>query len=70
MHGHSNIKIKKCYIFKGFANIQIRKKQNIESMKREVEEKNPEGGLYYQNAGRNVYKEVAIMWKNKESYVD
>ena len=21
-------------------------------------------------AGRNVYKEVAIMWKNKESYVD
>ena len=24
----------------------------------------------YQNAGRNVYKEVAIMWKNKESYVD
>ena len=23
-----------------------------------------------QNAGRNVYKEVAIMWKNKESYVD
>jgi len=24
----------------------------------------------YQNAGRNVYKEVAIMWKNKESYID
>ena len=24
----------------------------------------------FQNAGRNVYKEVAIMWKNKESYVD
>ena len=24
----------------------------------------------YQNAGRNVYREVAIMWKNKESYVD
>ena len=23
----------------------------------------------FQNAGRNVYKEVAIMWKNKESYV-
>ena len=24
----------------------------------------------FQNAERNVYKEVAIMWKNKESYVD
>ena len=24
----------------------------------------------FQNAGRNVYKEVAIRWKNKESYVD
>ena len=24
----------------------------------------------FQNAGRNVYKEVAIMCKNKESYVD
>ena len=24
----------------------------------------------FQNAVRNVYKEVAIMWKNKESYVD
>ena len=24
----------------------------------------------FQNAGRNVYKEVACMWKNKESYVD
>ena len=24
----------------------------------------------FQNAGRNVYKGVAIMWKNKESYVD
>ena len=24
----------------------------------------------FQNAGRNVYKEVAIMWKIKESYVD
>ena len=24
----------------------------------------------FQNAGGNVYKEVAIMWKNKESYVD
>ena len=24
----------------------------------------------FQNAGRNVYKEVAIMWKNKERYVD
>ena len=24
----------------------------------------------FQNAGRNVYKEVAIMLKNKESYVD
>ena len=24
----------------------------------------------FQNAGRNMYKEVAIMWKNKESYVD
>ena len=24
----------------------------------------------FQNAGRNVYKEVAIMWKNKESHVD
>ena len=24
----------------------------------------------FQNAGRNVYKEVAIMWKTKESYVD
>ena len=24
----------------------------------------------FQNAGRNVYKEVAIMWKNKESSVD
>ena len=24
----------------------------------------------FQNAGRNVYKEVAIMWKNKGSYVD
>ena len=24
----------------------------------------------FQNGGRNVYKEVAIMWKNKESYVD
>jgi len=24
----------------------------------------------YQNAGRNVYKEVAIMWKNKERSVD
>ena len=24
----------------------------------------------FQNAGRNVYKEVAIMWKNKESYVN
>ena len=24
----------------------------------------------FQNTGRNVYKEVAIMWKNKESYVD
>ena len=24
----------------------------------------------FQNAGRNVHKEVAIMWKNKESYVD
>ena len=23
-----------------------------------------------QNAGRNVYKEVLTMWKNKESYVD
>ena len=23
----------------------------------------------FQNAGRNVYKEVAVMWKNKESYV-
>ena len=23
----------------------------------------------FENAGRNVYKEVAIMWKNKESYV-
>ena len=23
----------------------------------------------FQNAARNVYKEVAIMWKNKESYV-
>jgi len=30
------------------------------------------GGAFsnFQNAGRNVYKEVAIMWKNKESYVD
>ena len=28
------------------------------------------GILKLQNAGRNVYKEVAIMWKNKESYVD
>ena len=24
----------------------------------------------FQNAGRNMYKEVAIMWENKESYVD
>ena len=24
----------------------------------------------FQNAGRNVYKEVAIMWENKERYVD
>ena len=24
----------------------------------------------FQSAGRNVYKEVAIMWKNKGSYVD
>ena len=24
----------------------------------------------FQNAGRNVNKEVTIMWKNKESYVD
>ena len=24
----------------------------------------------FQNAGRNVYKEVAIIWKNKASYVD
>ena len=24
----------------------------------------------FQNAGRNVYKEVTIMWKNKERYVD
>ena len=24
----------------------------------------------FQNAGRNVYKEVAIMWENKESNVD
>jgi len=24
----------------------------------------------FQNAGRNVYKEVVIMLKNKESYVD
>ena len=24
----------------------------------------------FQNAGRNVYKEVAIMWKNKGSYLD
>ena len=24
----------------------------------------------FQNAGRNTYKEVAIMWQNKESYVD
>ena len=24
----------------------------------------------FQNAGRNVYKDVAIVWKNKESYVD
>ena len=24
----------------------------------------------FQNAGRNVNKEVAIMWENKESYVD
>ena len=24
----------------------------------------------FQNAKRNVYKEVAIKWKNKESYVD
>ena len=24
----------------------------------------------FQNAGRIVYKEVAIMWKNKERYVD
>ena len=24
----------------------------------------------FQNAGKNVYKEVTIMWKNKESYVD
>ena len=24
----------------------------------------------FQNAGRNVFKEVAIMWENKESYVD
>ena len=24
----------------------------------------------FQNAGKNVYKEVATMWKNKESYVD
>ena len=24
----------------------------------------------FQNAGRNVYKEEAIMWKNKEHYVD
>ena len=24
----------------------------------------------FQNAGRNVYKEVAIMWKNKGSYAD
>ena len=24
----------------------------------------------FQNAGINVYKEVAIMWKNKESFVD
>ena len=24
----------------------------------------------FQNAGRNVYKEVTIMWKNKESYID
>ena len=24
----------------------------------------------FQNAVRNVYKEVAIMWENKESYVD
>ena len=24
----------------------------------------------FQDAGRNVYKEVAIMWKNKGSYVD
>jgi hypothetical protein len=25
---------------------------------------------YSQNAGRNVYKEVAIIWKNKERSVD
>jgi len=24
----------------------------------------------FQNAGRNVYKEVAIMWKNKQRSVD
>ena len=24
----------------------------------------------FQNARTNVYKEVAIMWKNKESYID
>ena len=24
----------------------------------------------FQNAGRNVHKEVTIKWKNKESYVD
>ena len=24
----------------------------------------------FQNAGRNVYKAVAIMWENKESYVE
>ena len=24
----------------------------------------------FQNAGRNVYKEVAIVWENKENYVD
>jgi histone-lysine N-methyltransferase SETMAR len=28
------------------------------------------GTEFYQNAGRNVYKEVAIMWKNKERSVD
>ena len=35
-------------------------------------ERSPTAGEFsnFQNAGRNVYKEVAIMWKNKESYVD